>query len=49
MKYQCTPAAFGEQDGEMLHRRFRETLESFINLGDKALLHAVKVWNACNF
>ena len=49
MKYRCTPAAFGEQDGEMLHRRFRHTLETYKALGKKALLHATKIWNSCNF
>ena len=48
-KFQCSPAAFGEQDGEMLHRRFRQTLETYNTLGQKALLHAVKIWNAWNF
>ena len=49
IKYRCTPAAFGEQDGEMLHRRFRQTLETYNTLGKKALLHATKTWNLCNF
>ena len=49
LRYRCTPAAFGEQDGEMLHRRFRQTLEQYITLGNKALLHAMKMWNVCNF
>ena len=48
-KFKCTPAAFGEQDGEMLHRRFCQTLESYNTLGKNALLHAVKTWNACTF
>ena len=49
MKFRCTPATFGEQDGEMLHRRFRQNLESYKTLGKKALLHAVKVWNSWSF
>ena len=49
IKHKCTPAAYGEQDGEMLHRRFRQTLEVYKTLGKKSLLHAVKVWNSWNF
>ena len=49
IKHKCTPAAYGEQDGEMLHRRFRQTLEPYKTLGKKALLHAGKVWNSWNF
>ena len=49
MKFRCTPATFGEQDGEMLHRRFRKNLESYKTQGKKALLHAVKVWNSWSF
>ena len=49
IKYRCTPAVFGEQDGEMLHRRFRQTLETYCTLGNKALLHAIIIWNSCNF
>ena len=49
MKHKCTPAAYGEQDGEMLHRRFRQTLEVHKILGKRALLHAVKMWNSWNF
>ena len=49
MKHKCTPAAYGEQDGEMLHRRFRQTLEVYKTLGIKALLHSVKQWNSWNF
>ena len=49
MKHKCTPATYGEQDGEMLHRRFRQTLEVYKTLGKRALLHAVKMWNSWNF
>ena len=49
MKFRCTPAAFGEQDGEMLHRRFRQTREIYSTLGNKALLHSIKTWNSFNF
>ena len=48
-KNKCTPAAYGEQDGEILHRRFRQTLEVYKTLGKRALLHAVKMWNSWNF
>ena len=47
MQHKCTPASYGEQDGEMLHRRFKQTLETFCTLGKKkGLLHAVKMWNS---
>ena len=49
IKYKCTPASYGEQDGEMLHRRFKHTLENYKTLGKKALLHTVKMWNSWNF
>ena len=45
----CTPSSYGEQDGEMLHRRFKETLIAYKNLGNKALLYTVKLWNFWNF
>ena len=49
IKYRCTPAAYGEQDGEMLHRRFKHTLELYKTLGNRAILHSVKMWNSWNF
>ena len=50
IKYRCTPAAYGEQDGgEMLHRRFKHTLEPYNTLGNTAILHSVKMWNSWNF
>ena len=49
MQHKCTPASYGEQDGEMLHRRFKQTLESYKTLGKKALLYTVKMWNFWNF
>ena len=49
IKHKCTPATYSEQDGEMLHRRFKQTLEVYKTLGKKALLHAVKMWNYWNF
>ena len=50
IKHKSTPASYGEQDGEMLHRRFRQTHEVYKTMGkNKGLLHAVKAWNSCNF
>ena len=50
VQHKCTPASYGEQDGEMLHRRFKQTLETYNTLGrQKALLHAVKMWNSWNY
>ena len=49
IKHRCTPSAYGEQDGEMLHRRFKETLVVYKTLGKKALLHTVQKWNSWNF
>ena len=34
--FRCTPAAFGEQDGESLHRMFWEVFDSVRAQGDKA-------------
>lgn len=49
VQHRCTPALFGEQDGEMAHRRFLALLNTFRPMGSRALLHTVKVWNACRF
>ena len=49
IKHKCTPATYSEQDGEMLHRRFKQTLEAYKTLGKKALLYAVKMWNYWNY
>ena len=49
IKQRCTPSGYGEQDGEMLHRRFKESLVAYKTLGKKALLHTVKMWNFWNF
>ena len=49
IKQRCTPSGYGEQDGEMLHRRFKESLVAYKSLGKKALLHTVKMWNFWNF
>ena len=47
--YRCTPAAYGEQDGESAHRRFASLMDVFLNLGERALAHTVKVFNASRF
>ena len=49
IKHRCTPASYGEQDGEMLHGRFKETLVPYKTLGKNAILHTVKKWNSWNF
>ena len=49
IKNQCTPSSYGEQDGEMLHRRFKEALLPYKPLVKKAILHTVKLWNSWNF
>ena len=47
--HRATPAVFGEQDGESSHRVFRQLMDTFRSMGPRALLHAVKVFNACRF
>lgn len=47
--HRATPAMFGEQDGESSHRVFRQLMDTFRSMGPRALLHAVKVFNACRF
>ena len=47
--HRATPAAFGEQDGESSHRLFAQLLDTFRMMGPKALIHTVKVFNACRF
>lgn len=49
LKHKSTPASYGEQDGEMLHRRFKQTLEVYKTMGKMSVLHAVKTWNSWNF
>jgi len=47
--HRATPAVFGEQDGESSHRVFRQLMDTFRAMGPRALLHSVKVFNACRF
>ena len=49
-KNRCTPSAYGEQDGEMLHRRFKDSIKPYVSLGKhQALLFTVKLWNSWSF
>ena len=47
--FKCTPANYGEQDGESLHRCFKKDLDHFKTQGNKALKATVKKFNAANF
>lgn len=49
VQHRCTPAAFGEQDGEMSHRRFRGLLDTYRPMGSRALFHTTKVFNSARF
>ena len=48
-KFKCTPAAYGEQDGESLHRCFKKVLDQAKTQGIKSVQVAVKKFNASNF
>lgn len=48
-KFRCTPAAYGEQDGESLHRRFWRLWDTVKAQSYRAMLTAVKHFNAGNF
>ena len=47
--HRATPAVFGEQDGEASQRIFSQTMDTDRTMGSRALLHSVKVFNACLF
>jgi hypothetical protein len=47
--YRATPGAFSEQDGESMHRVFKETLRHCRTQADKALLCTVTRFTAFNF
>merc|ERR1711974_385582 len=48
-RYKCTPASFGEQDGESLHRKFYIQWDSVKAQGDNAIPFTVKSMTARNF
>ena len=48
-KFKCTPAAYGEQDGESLHRCFKKVLDQAKTQEKKSIQVAVKKFNASNF
>lgn len=48
-EFRSTPAAFGEQDGESLHRRFYRLWDTVKAQGYRAMLTAVTHFNAGNF
>ena len=47
--FRCTPATYGEQDGEMAHRRFASLADKFATMGTAALAHTTKMFNAARF
>ena len=47
--HRATPAVFGEQDGESSHRVFAQLMDTYRAMGPRALLHSIKVFNACRF
>ena len=49
IRFRSTPANYSEQDGESLHRSFKNVLEQFKTQGNNALKAAVKKFNASNF
>jgi hypothetical protein len=48
IRYRCTPAQFGEQDGESLHHAFNVLYKSVKAQGKNALKFATKKFSACN-
>ena len=48
-RYRATPATYGEQDGESLHRKYFGVWDSVKAQGDQAVFVATKVFNAGNF
>ena len=47
--HKCTPAMYGEQDGEMAHRRFKSLRDRFANMGRAGVAHTMKMFNAARF
>lgn len=47
--HRCTPAYYGEQDGESLHRIFSQMLDNVRQMKENALLFVTKKLSASNF